>query len=83
MNLDALALMLLAVLQTVPTSEYRERRERLLARHADGIVLIHARSTAAGLGAHGFKQDASFFYRNCLPLWVDQGDGGVVGSTKD
>ena len=20
---------------------------------------------------------------NCLPLWVDQGDGGVVGSTKD
>ena len=21
--------------------------------------------------------------RNCLPLWVDQGDGGVVGSTKD
>ena len=22
-------------------------------------------------------------YRNCLPLWVDQGDGGVVGSTKD
>ena len=27
----------------------------------------------------------SFFKpaRNCLPLWVDQGDGGVVGSTKD
>ena len=23
------------------------------------------------------------FERNCLPLWVDQGDGGVVGSTKD
>ena len=23
------------------------------------------------------------FRRNCLPLWVDQGDGGVVGSTKD
>ena len=22
-------------------------------------------------------------HRNCLPLWVDQGDGGVVGSTKD
>ena len=22
-------------------------------------------------------------FRNCLPLWVDQGDGGVVGSTKD
>ena len=62
MNLDAFALMLLAVLQTVPTSEYRERRERLLARRADGIVLIHARSTAAGLGAHGFKQNASFFY---------------------
>ena len=25
----------------------------------------------------------SKLYRNCLPLWVDQGDGGVVGSTKD
>ena len=62
MNLDALALMLLTVLQTPPTSEYRERRERLLARHADGIVLLHARSTAAGLGDQGFKQDASFFY---------------------
>ena len=24
-----------------------------------------------------------FQERNCLPLWVDQGDGGVVGSTKD
>ena len=23
------------------------------------------------------------FHCNCLPLWVDQGDGGVVGSTKD
>ena len=62
MNLDALALMLLTVLQTPPTSEYRERRERLLARHADGIVLLHARSTASGLGDQGFKQDASFFY---------------------
>ena len=62
MNLDVLALMLLAVLQTVPTSEYRERRERLWARHADGIVVLHARSTAAGLRANGFKQDASFFY---------------------
>ena len=25
----------------------------------------------------------AIFQRNCLPLWVDQGDGGVVGSTKD
>ena len=30
------------------------------------------------LGKHGGKD-----YSNCLPLWVDQGDGGVVGSTKD
>ena len=22
-------------------------------------------------------------FRNCLPLWIDQGDEGVVGSTKD
>ena len=30
------------------------------------------------LGKHGGKDNS-----NCLPLWVDQGDGGVVGSTKD
>ena len=28
--------------------------------------------------AHTYKAEG-----NCLPLWVDQGDGGVVGSTKD
>ena len=26
---------------------------------------------------------SAYFQGNCLPLWVDQGDGGVVGSTKD
>ena len=31
-------------------------------------------------GATGFGGNLC---RNCLPLWVDQGDGGVVGSTKD
>ena len=31
-----------------------------------------------------FRPDAQdYARRNCLPLWVDQGDGGVVGSTKD
>ena len=28
-------------------------------------------------------EDATKLDGNCLPLWVDQGDGGVVGSTKD
>ena len=36
---------------------------------------------------HGFNtynvEDPLKPQRNCLPLWVDQGDGGVVGSTKD
>ena len=26
---------------------------------------------------------SGLIFCNCLPLWVDQGDGGVVGSTKD
>ena len=30
-----------------------------------------------------FLEGSSIFTCNCLPLWVDQGDGGVVGSTKD
>ena len=48
--------------QSISTGEYRVRRERLMSEHADGIVLLHARSTAAGLTDHGFKQDAAFFY---------------------
>ena len=28
-------------------------------------------------------QHSALIECNCLPLWVDQGDGGVVGSTKD
>ena len=28
-------------------------------------------------------EDATKLDGNCLLLWVDQGDGGVVGSTKD
>jgi Xaa-Pro aminopeptidase len=48
--------------QEIPGSEYRARRERLLGRFGEGIVLLHARSTEAGLDSHQFKQDASFLY---------------------
>ena len=40
----------------------------------------HWRETQGLLGA---KIPGTRKYGNCLPLWVDQGDGGVVGSTKD
>ena len=33
--------------------------------------------------AYQFGDGFSNILGNCLPLWVDQGDGGVVGSTKD
>ncbi|TDI35762.1 MAG: hypothetical protein E2P02_27285 [Acidobacteria bacterium] len=67
MNLDTLALMLLTVLQTLPTSEYRERRERLLARHADGIIEAGAEGpsfwpwTMSGPNAHSGNLVRSFY----------------------
>jgi len=48
--------------QAIPPDEYEARRRTLLSRFTDGIVLLHARSTAADLTDHGFKQDAAFFY---------------------
>ncbi|HJS73639.1 MAG TPA: aminopeptidase P N-terminal domain-containing protein, partial [Vicinamibacteria bacterium] len=56
-----IALLLLLSAQ-VPVSEHAERRERLMASFADGIVLLHARSTPSSLGESSFKQDATFLY---------------------
>ena len=45
----------------------------------------HWRETQGLLGAKipGTRKYVQNHTSNCLPLWVDQGDGGVVGSTKD
>lgn len=51
-----------AAAQQVPQTEYAQRRAELLERFPDGIVLVHARPSPAGLGEHHFKQDTSFFY---------------------
>jgi Xaa-Pro aminopeptidase len=59
---------LLLLLSTeVPLAEHAERRERLMTAFADGIVLLHARSTPSSLGEPSFKQDANFLYFTGLP----------------
>ena len=70
-------------------SVLRETMESLLkpearARLADEPYFF---DRTPSCGVVYFSNEAeSYFHkdeRNCLPLWVDQGDGGVVGSTKD
>ena len=61
-------------------------------RYADDVI-VHCRSEAEARNIrhsieerlHACKLEAhpQKTKSNCLPLWVDQGDGGVVGSTKD
>ena len=48
--------------QTIPISEYAERRARILRALPDGILLLHARSTPKAMEQWGWVQDASFFY---------------------
>ena len=50
------------------------------------MAMLHHAFTDYGATRHWLKVWGDRFgnsKRNCLPLWVDQGDGGVVGSTKD
>ena len=65
-------------------------RNKLAYRQTEGF--LHSIASLLGLGIE--IPDYSTLCRrsrllrkklrsNCLPLWVDQGDGGVVGSTKD
>ncbi len=56
------ALPLISLAQEAPASELGARREQLMERLADGIVLLHARSLAKAEDQPGFLQDASFFY---------------------
>ena len=62
----AIALSLLApapaVSQQIGQAEYAGRRERILEELSDGILLLHARSTAKAMEQPSFVQDASFFY---------------------
>lgn len=53
--------------QTIPDTEYRTRRDRLMEALADGVVLLHARSAAKEMEQPSFIQDASFFYFTGLP----------------
>ncbi|MFQ5689948.1 MAG: aminopeptidase P N-terminal domain-containing protein [Gemmatimonadota bacterium] len=46
----------------IPTGEYAARRARILAVLPDGILLLHARSTAKTMAEWGFVQDPSFLY---------------------
>ena len=46
----------------------------------DDVVVLHERQ---GDDPTARAEIVSIREGNCLPLWVDQGDGGVVGSTKD
>ena len=70
--------------------------KKLAARHLqnDGLALYDLTSSyfegvSCPIAKLGYDRDGKKgklqvnYGRNCLPLWVDQGDGGVVGSTKD
>ena len=61
---------LMLVLHEVPRHGQRERRGAYFFRSPDGQW-------------SSSRESSGIPNRNCLPLWVDQGDGGVVGSTKD
>lgn len=43
------------------TSEFQDRRQRAATAFGDGILLLHAKSSAEG-SADGFRQDAAFYY---------------------
>lgn len=51
--------------QTIPVEEFESRREKIMQRLPDGLLLLHARSFLAHedhLLAHGFQQNPSFYY---------------------
>jgi len=48
--------------QTVPPEEFGARRERLMERLGDGLILLHARSGPKDMEQPGWVQDASFLY---------------------
>ena len=51
--------------QELPLSEFAVRRQKVMGRLGDGILLLHARSSFASqdqLISHGFHQDPTFYY---------------------
>ena len=58
--------------------------DALRRRMGEAAVALARAAGYVNAGTVEFLVDSDRnFYCNCLPLWVDQGDGGVVGSTKD
>lgn len=57
-----LALPLALGAQPIPAREFADRRAEALERLADGILLLHARSTPKEMEQPGWVQDASFLY---------------------
>ena len=69
-----------------PSSTHPELEPGFVAYSASGTVTGFVVYVGYGLPADYEELGADVegkIARNCLPLWVDQGDGGVVGSTKD
>ena len=62
-------------------AEHRVREGGKLLR--DGAEPLVATEVLMLEAKDGVVPRARNMVSNCLPLWVDQGDGGVVGSTKD
>ncbi|MFQ5629311.1 MAG: hypothetical protein ACE5I1_11160 [bacterium] len=48
--------------QTIPISEFAQRREQAMARLSDGILLLHARTAAKKMEQWGFVQEAAVYY---------------------
>ena len=57
-----LTLPILLFAQTIPTSEYAQRRAQMLERIPQGLLLLHARPTPKEMEQPGWIQDATFFY---------------------
>lgn len=60
--LISLALNNARAIAETPASEFKARREQVMKRLPDGILLIHSRSIIKGEDQSGFRQDPSFYY---------------------
>ena len=57
-----LTLPVLIFAQTIPVSEYAQRRAQMMQHIPDGILVLQARSTAKEMEQPAWVQDPSFFY---------------------
>ncbi len=58
----SLALPVALSAQSIPISEFADRRAAVLVELADGLLLVHAHSTPKDMTQPGWIQDASFLY---------------------